>query len=323
MSTPPFRVVVWSTGWIGSSRSGDPYRARARARRRLGAQRPTRTGATSASSRRRPIGLAATDDAEALVAQRPDCVVYAASGPELDAAAVPDYVRMLAAGVDVVTVSSWAGLVFPPGFEPTWRAAGGRRGRSGGATLYASGIEPGFAGDQLVLTLATQSDRSARSAPRSCSCTTPIPWVHDERGHGLRAAARLRGDVATRRAALGVGSGHRPHRRRVAGRGRGDPRAGRPGGTDRTLEVACGTIEAGTCGAIRMQAIGMVHGREAIVIEHVNRMAEDLAPEWPIGNRDGTYRILIEGDPDIECDMAVGIRSRRAAGAWSPLRCAS
>ena len=51
------------------------------------------------------------------------------------------------------------------------------------------------------------------------------------------------------------------------------------------------------------------------MIEHVNRMAEDLAPEWPIGDRDGTYRILIEGDPDIECDMAVGDPKSASAGA--------
>ncbi len=43
--------------------------------------------------------------------------------------------------------------------------------------------------------------------------------------------------------------------------------------TDRTLEVACGTLEAGTCGALRTQTIGVVDGRDAIVIEHVNRMA--------------------------------------------------
>ena len=76
--------------------------------------------------------------------------------------------------------------------------------------------------------------------------------------------------------------------------------------TDRTLEVACGTIEAGTCGALRTQAIGVVDGRDAIVIEHVNRMAADLAPDWPTSERDGLYRITIEGDPDIVCEMAAG-----------------
>ena len=76
--------------------------------------------------------------------------------------------------------------------------------------------------------------------------------------------------------------------------------------TPRTLEVAAGTIEAGTVGAVRFETIGVVHGRDAIVIEHVNRMAPDLAPEWPTAARNGTYRIVIEGNPDFTCELAVG-----------------
>jgi hypothetical protein len=51
------------------------------------------------------------------------------------------------------------------------------------------------------------------------------------------------------------------------------------------------------------------------VIEHVNRMAVDLAPEWPIGERDGTYRVSISGDPDIECTTTVGDPGPATAGA--------
>ena len=76
--------------------------------------------------------------------------------------------------------------------------------------------------------------------------------------------------------------------------------------TPRTLEVAAGTIEAGTVGAVRFETIGVVHGRDAIVIEHVNRMASDLAPEWPTAARDGTYRIMVEGNPDLTCELTVG-----------------
>ncbi len=69
--------------------------------------------------------------------------------------------------------------------------------------------------------------------------------------------------------------------------------------TNRTLNVAMGTVEAGTCGALRMQAIGVVEGREAIVIEHVTRLAHDVAPDWPTGIGDLSYRVVITGDPDI------------------------
>jgi hypothetical protein len=55
-----------------------------------------------------------------------------------------------------------------------------------------------------------------------------------------------------------------------------------------------------------METIGIVNGKPAIVIEHVNRMAPDLAPEWPTAARDGTYRILIEGDPDVSCELTLG-----------------
>lgn len=57
---------------------------------------------------------------------------------------------------------------------------------------------------------------------------------------------------------------------------------------------------------MRFETIGVVDGRDAIVIEHVNRMARDLAPDWPNAERDGVYRIVIEGDPELRCELAVG-----------------
>jgi 2,4-diaminopentanoate dehydrogenase len=76
--------------------------------------------------------------------------------------------------------------------------------------------------------------------------------------------------------------------------------------TDRDLEVAFGTVPAGTCGAVRTRAAGVVNGREAIVIEHIIRMARDVAPDWLTSEFDATYRVDIEGDPDIHCAMHLG-----------------
>ena len=42
------------------------------------------------------------------------------------------------------------------------------------------------------------------------------------------------------------------------------------------------------------------------MIEHVNRMAPDLAPDWPSARRDGTYRLLVEGDPSYQCELTLG-----------------
>ena len=90
-----------------------------------------------------PIGVAATNDADALIALKPDCVVYAASGPERDAGAVPDYLRLLDAGINVVSTTSTS-LIYPPAYFARNGATSSRRPRSpANASFYASGIFPG------------------------------------------------------------------------------------------------------------------------------------------------------------------------------------
>src|SRR6201981_1687701 len=104
-----------------------------------------------------PVGVTATNDADALIALSPDCVVYAASGPERDAAAVRDYVRLLEAGINVVSTSSTSRVSPPSYFAPDWRNQLETAATAGRASLYVSGIFPGFASDQLALLMSTQS----------------------------------------------------------------------------------------------------------------------------------------------------------------------
>jgi hypothetical protein len=254
-----------------------------------------------------PIGLAATGDLEDIVALAPDCAIYAASGPDLDASAVADYVRLLNAGINVVTTTS-PGLVCPqawiPDFERQVRAAA----LAGRATMYASGLEPGFAADHLVVLLSTLSNtiKSVRtqeifdysSYPNTFMMFdvfgfgrhldyTPIMSMGGTQKFAWGPAVQLVSDAMH----VTLDDVAETYDRAL---------------TPRELTVAAGTIPAGTCGAIRMETIGIVNGKPAIVIEHVNRMAPDLAPEWPTAARDGTYRILIEGDPDVSCELTLG-----------------
>ncbi|MFI5393780.1 MAG: dihydrodipicolinate reductase, partial [Myxococcota bacterium] len=103
-----------------------------------------------------PIGIEATNDVDALIALNPDCVIYGASGPERDAGAVPDYERLLAAGINVVTTTSTT-LINPLAYVPAHRERLEAAARAGGASIYASGIEPGFLCDQLPIVFSSAS----------------------------------------------------------------------------------------------------------------------------------------------------------------------
>ena len=312
----PIRVVVWSTGGIGSISIVAIARRPGLELAGVWVHSDAKVGRDAGEiANGRAIGLTATNDADALLALQPDCVVYAASGPARDAAAVPDYVRMLRAGINVVTTTS-SRMIYPPAFDAAQRTQLEAAAEAGGASIYASGIEPGFACDHLALVLATQSSeiRTIRASEISLYDDYPVADVMMD-GMGFGRALDLDPLVAIpgvvthewggglRLMADALGVELDEIRERVE-------RAP----TARTLEVACGTIPAGTSGAIRIQAIGVVDGREAIVIEHVNRMARDVAPDWPIGDRDHGYRIDIEGTPNIHCELAHSLDDPGAAG---------
>ena len=255
----------------------------------------------------KPIGLRATHDAEALLALAPDCVCYTAIGESRPDACIADLCRILASGSNVVSTSV-PGLIYPAAYDPAIVARLDAACQKGGSTLYMSGIEPGFAADHLVAMLTTGSNRIDRirtqelfsysdypvaftmfefmgfGNPMDHVCLLEQPGVQTSIwGPPIRMVADI----------LGV--------ELEAIRETYEKRS-----TLRRLEIAAGTIEAGSVGAVRFETIGVVDGRDAIVIEHVNRMARDLAPDWPNAERDGVYRIVIEGDPELRCELAVG-----------------
>jgi hypothetical protein len=218
---------------------------------------------------------------------------------------MPDYLRLLKAGINVVSTTS-ARFFYPPVIESTWRKELADAAISGGASFYVSGIEPGFAADQLPLVLSTlsKSIRSIHAYEIGMYDDYPVADVMmDGMGFGRPLTFTpwigVPGAVATEWA---------PHIHMIADalgykveeiRQTFDRRV-----TDSPLDVACGRLEAGTCGAVRLQAIGVIGGREAITIEHVTRMSRDVAPDWPTASRDLAYRIEIKGEPDITCEFS-------------------
>jgi hypothetical protein len=302
------RVVQWSTGGVGA------IALRAIAERPdlelvgVWAHSPDKHGRDAGElAGGRPLGLAASGDVDGLLALRPDCICYTASGEARPRECLDDFERMLRAGINVVTTSV-PGLVHAPGFDPRQVERLEAAARSGKASLYASGLEPGFAGDDLVLRLAslTHRIRSIRTQEIFSYTDYPVPFtIFEVFGFGKPPEARCLMERPGVQA-----SAWAPSVRMVADwlgapldriRETYDKRV-----TPRRIEAAAGIIEAGTVGAVRFETIGVVDGRDAIVIEHVNRMAPDLAPDWPTSSRDGTYRVVFEGEPDLACELQLG-----------------
>ena len=311
------RVVVWATGGVGSI-AIDAIRRRPDLELvGVWVHSPDKVGRDAGElGGGAPLGLAATDDAEVLLALRPDCVVYAASGPERDGGAVPDYLRLLSAGINVVSTSSTS-LVHPPSyFAPDWRDQLEAAARDGGASFYVSGIFPGFASDELALLMTTQSKsiRSITVSEVALNDHYPVADVMmDGMGFGrpldfepmLKTPGFI--EMAWKAPLCMIADGLGVEIQDV--RGTLDREL-----TERDIEVAFGTIPAGTCGAVRTRAAAVVSGREAIVIEHVIRMARDVAPDWPASEFDATYRVDIDGDPDIHCVLTLGAAEGHGAG---------
>ncbi len=310
------RVAVWSTGGVGSNA------IRAIANRTdlelvgVWVHTPGKVGRDAGElAGIAPLGIRATNDMAALVELQPDCIVYGASGPERGAGAVGDYERLLTAGINVVTTTSTE-LVYPPVADEALRNRLSDAAAAGGASLYASGIFPGFASDELALLLATQSRNITTLRLIEISLNDHYP-VADVMMDGLGFARPLdfepfiglpgvipmvwRAPIALIAQGLGVELDEI--------RGRVEREL-----TDHDIEVAFGTVPAGTVGAVRTIASGIVDGREAIVVDHVIRMSRDVAPSWPSSENDATYIVAIEGDPDIECRLTLGPAEGRDAG---------
>jgi hypothetical protein len=296
------RVVVWSTGGIGSLSivaanerpDLDLVGVWVHSEEKVGKDAGELANGV-------PIGLAATNDVDALLALEPDCVIYAASGPARDAGAIDDYERILSAGVNVVTTTSTT-LINPLAYVPAHRERLEAATRAGGSSIFASGIEPGFLCDYLPIAL-TSASRSVSKVHcyeialyddygvkeimiDALGFGQPMdyePWIMLPGG----ITSEFGGQVHFIADGLGVEVSEirEFYDRRL---------------TEQPIETAFGTVEPGTTGAIRFGAIGVVDGREAIVIDHITRLARHVGPDWPIGEADLTYRVQIDGKPNFD-----------------------
>jgi 4-hydroxy-tetrahydrodipicolinate reductase len=254
--------------------------------------------------------VVATRDAAALLAIDADCVCYAAATDFRLGDAIDDMRRILASGKNLVT-SSFVPFIHPWQVVPAFADQLAEACREGGTSFYCSGIDPGFSPDALPIVLSSLSERidSVRAQeifnyatydqPETLFAVmgfgkppgTPVPLlIPGALSMAWGASVRMVAD------ALGVELDEIRQEHEVAL-------------AEESFDISCGRVEKGTVAGLRFEVAGVVRGEPRIVVEHVTRLRDDVAPDWPVGNGPGTYRILIEGLPSMKCDLDIGFRS--------------
>ena len=253
-----------------------------------------------------PTGVVATTDLDAILADRPQCVVYTAMADNRIVEALDDYRRILAAGVNVVA-SAAVFLQYPWGTLPKEMIAPIQQAaEEGGASIFVNGIDPGFANDLLPMALAgtCQSIEQVRCMEIINYDTYDSATVmFDVMGFGKPldetpmllqpGVLSLAWGSVVRQLAAGLG---------VTLDEVTETYVREPAPED--FDIASGHVAKGTAAALRFEVRGMVAGAPVVVLEHVTRIRDDLCPDWPQPAQEGgSYRIEITGEPSYVVDL--------------------
>jgi hypothetical protein len=241
-----------------------------------------------------PIGVLATDDVDALLALKADCVVYNPMWVDVD-----EMVRILEAGCNMVSTAAFlTGHSLGDGARAKIAAACER----GGSTVFGTGINPGFA-ELISIVTAGVCDRVDKITVIESADTTfyDSPATEIPAGFGrpiddpeLRAmtakgtavfedAVRLIAD------ALGVELDEVVCEAQYAQ-------------TTEDLDLGSWTIAKGCVAGITASWLGKVGGRDVIELTVRWRKGQTLDPDWQV---EMGYVIEVTGQPTIRTKLDI------------------
>ncbi len=262
----------------------------------------------------KPNGIIITGDEEEIFALKPDCAIIAINIRDVMLATVINgewYKKFLSRGINVVSPSV-PDLIWPKAAQNKQVVKEVEQAAlKGNASIHINGQEPGYAENQAFL-LATCSNTIKRLTISEMYNYSTVP-VREEMSfaYGFDELPEYQCMLENPQAQLTVWGLTVQH---IANHFGFEIEKMTTSFEKRTVDydvpVAWGTIEAGKTVAVRLRTCGYVNGREAVVLEHVNRMAQDVAMDWPYTTRVGQISINIEGDPNLQVDMNVGTADR-------------
>ncbi len=310
-----YRIIQWSTGNVGKHALRTIVERPDYELAGVRVYNPDKVGTDAGELLgRAPIGVVATDDTEAILALDADCVCYAALGSTLASGEGPldDLCRLLASGKNVVSSAVEYHAFLRPGEEMAGAGAHAYERltaacEQGQTSFFHIGINPGFAMDLWPIMLSRvcrRIDHLQVTEVVDMSGYTSIHMVRDAIGFGLPPdqvtglEQRMRDVYASPfylsmrmlSEAIGVPLDAVEYHREVAA-------------VDHDLEIAAGTIAAGTVAAMRFRFDGMLGGRAVISLVWVWRVSSEVAPEWPAGEH--RWILHVDGDPTVDSEMTM------------------
>lgn len=250
------------------------------------------------------LGVIATKDPDEIVALDADCVLYMPQGEMNPKGAVDDICRLLAAGKNVVSTAV-TGLIYPLSMGQKVADRIEAACAAGHTSFHGTGIEPGWAAEVLPLTMSGLFQRIDTLLVQELMDYTTYDsaeMLFDIMGFGKApdapvpmADANLAG-VTFRAPLMLLADGLSAtiddfvYHRDVAVAGE-------------AFDIKAGRVAAGTVSAQRFGYSAIVGGRRALTVEHITRLGDAQAPDWPTGRG---WKVTVEGRPSMVLESQIG-----------------
>jgi len=297
----PHRVIVWGTGNVGVPALRIVIANPALELAGVIVSNPAKVGKDAGElCGLPPTGVRATGDVAAALASGADAVAYCASGDFRPTEAIDDIERCLRAGLNVVSTSVYP-LYDPTSAPEDLRTRIDAACRAGNASIFVSGIDPGFINDIIPVILSGLCERVDEI--RAFELFNYSSYAQEDAVRNLVGMGQPM-DATPPMLIPGVPIMVWGGPIRLMARGLGlelqeiretlEKRA-----LPRTVTTQLGQFDEGTMGAFRLEIQGIVNGRPLLVVDHVTRIVNDIATDWPLPKGDGAHGVKLTGRPNL------------------------
>jgi hypothetical protein len=293
---PPYRVVQWATGNIGTRALRHVIEHPDMELAGVFVYSPDKAGRDAGElCGLGPVGVKATTHVDDIVGLGADCVLYMPQATDFD-----DVCRVLESGTNIVTTRGE--FHRPASLDPAVRERIEKSCAQGRTSIHSTGSSPGFITEALpivltsiqrrldALTIDEFADLSQRNSPellfdlmgygRDPDAFDHSRWEFGKHSFGpslelLAESLSMPLDSVEASGEVAVAS--------------------------RTVEIAAGTIEAGTVAAQRMIVSGMRAGRPVLQMRPTWYCTTEIDPAWDL--KPTGWHVAVEGDAPLDIDL--------------------